>query len=70
MKKILYPELVGEMAKRGESQNTLAELLGTTYWAIHRRMLGVTEWTMSEIDKVCEYYGKSYDDLFKKNIEK
>ena len=69
MNKILYPGLVAEMARRGESQNTLAELLGTTYSAIHRRMTGETDWTISEIDKVCEYYKKDFYELFKDEVK-
>ena len=69
MNKILYPGLVAEMARRGESQNTLAELLGTTYSAIHRRMIGETDWTISEIDKVCEYYKKDFYELFKDEVK-
>lgn len=67
MKKVLYPNLVGEMAKRGETQRTLAKLLGTTYSAIWRRMSGRTEWTIGEVDKICDYYGKDYYELFKRN---
>ena len=65
MKKVIYPGLAAEMARRGESQYTLAELLETTYSAIHRRMMGKTEWSISEIDKVCEHYNKDYYELFK-----
>ena len=66
MKKVLYPELVGEMAKHGDTQRTLAPLLGITYSSVCRRITGRTEWSKSEIDKLCEYYKKNYYELFKK----
>lgn len=66
MKKVLYPELVGEMAKRGETQKSLAKVLETTPSAVWRRLTGRTEWTIGEVDKICEYFGKDYYELFKK----
>lgn len=68
MKKIEYPQLAGEMAKHGDTQKSLGILLGITYASVCRRMSGRTEWTISEIDKLCEYYHKNYDELFKKTI--
>ncbi len=69
MKKVKYPELVGEMARHGDTQRTLGKVLGLTYSAIWRRITGKTEWSISEIDKICEYYNKNYYELFKKEID-
>ena len=68
MKEVKYPNLVGEMARHGDTQRTIADLLNTSYNSIWRRLTGRTEWTISEIDILCEHYKKSYDELFKKNI--
>jgi len=65
MKVIKYPELVAEMARHGEERKDLAKYLDIAYHALWRRMIGKTEWTNSEIQKVCEHYGKSYEELFK-----
>ena len=67
MKKLLYPELVGEMAKHGDTQQKLAEIIGITYASVCRRLSGKSEWTISEVDKICKYYDKDYYTLFKKN---
>lgn len=67
MKILKYPELVGEMAKHGDTQKNLAKLLDITYSSVSRRLSGRTEWSISEIEKLCEYYGKDYYELFKKN---
>lgn len=66
MKKIKYPELVGEMAKHGDTQESIGKLLGLAYSSVCRRLTGKTEWSISEIDKLCDYYNKSYEELFKK----
>lgn len=66
MEKILYPELLGEMAKHGDTQKSLAKLLGITYASVSRRLSGKSEWSISEIDILCEYYDKNYYELFKK----
>ncbi len=68
MKEVKYPNLVGEMARHGDTQRTIADLLSTSYNSIWRRLTGRTEWSISEIDKLCEYYHKNYDELFKKTI--
>ena len=53
------------MAKRGEDQKTLANLLGVTRATISRKLSGKIEWSVNEIDAICEYYGKDYYQLFK-----
>lgn len=65
MKKVKYPGLVAEMAKRGETQEVLAKLLGLPRESISRRLSGKIEWSISEVDKICEYYKKDYYELFK-----
>ena len=67
MKNLLYPELIGEMAKRGENQSTLAELLGITPVSINNKMAGRTKWTLSEMIVISNYYNKDKEELFKRN---
>lgn len=67
MKKILYPGLLGEMAKHGDTQKSLAELLGTHKNTICLKLSGKREWTIGEIEKICEHYDKDYYELFKNN---
>ena len=65
-KEIMYPNLVAEMARNGDTYGTLAELLDTSISAIGRKINGMVEWRKSEIDALCEHYKKPYDDLFGK----
>lgn len=65
MQIIKYPGLVGEMAKRGETKEMLANFLGIRRETIGKKMSGKAEWTIGEIDKICEHYGKDYYQLFK-----
>ena len=65
MKQVKYPGLVAEMASRGENQKTIAKLLGRTGPNISKRFSGKKEWSIGEIEKICEYYGKDYYELFK-----
>lgn len=69
MKVIKYPELLGEMAKHGDTQRSLAELIGITHASVCRKLAGKSEWSISEIDTICEHYNKDYYELFKKNNE-
>ena len=65
-KKILYPGLASEMAKRGITQDELAKVIGLTQSQISLRLNDITKWSIDEIEKICDYLGKSYNELFKK----
>lgn len=67
MKEVKYPGLLAEMAKHGDKQKSLAKLLGLSAPSISKRLLGKKEWSIGEIEKICEYYGKDYYELFKNN---
>ena len=62
---VLFPNLVSEMARRGENQKTLASLLGVTSATISRKLAGKIDWSIGEIDIICEHYKKDYYQLFK-----
>lgn len=63
--KIKYPNLLAEMARRGDKQKDLAKLIGVATPGISRRLSGQTEWSIGEIEIICEHYGKDYYQLFK-----
>lgn len=67
MKKKKYPNLAAEMAKHGDTQAKIGKLLGITHPAISRRLSGEVDWSISEIEKICELYGKDFYELFKKD---
>jgi len=67
MKKRLFPGLVGEMAKNGDTQETLGKVIGLCRASILNKLSGRNEWTYSEIEAICNYYKKDYNELFKKN---
>lgn len=60
----LFSGLLAEMAKYGDDQNSIADLLGLGSSAVSRRFSGEVDWSISEIDTICYYYGKSYYELF------
>jgi len=62
---VKFPNLVAEMAKNCESQKTVAKLLGVTQPTIHRKLAGKCEWTIGDIEILCEHYKKDYYQLFK-----
>lgn len=69
MKKLVYLDLVGEIARHGETQKSLAKLLGLTPQSIGFKLAGKSDWSISEIEKICEHYNKNYYELFKRNEE-
>lgn len=64
-KEIKFPNLLVEMVKSGEKQKELGNLLGLTNASISRKLSGKTEWSLKEVDAICEHYGKDYKELFK-----
>lgn len=67
MKKVIYPELAGEFARHGKTQKDVANILGITDVSLSRKMKGKSDWTISEIEKLCDFFSKDYYELFKKN---
>lgn len=66
MKDLKYAELFIAMKKNGDTQKSIANLLGVSQQSISRKLNGKNEWTISEIDKLCEHYNKDYYELFKR----
>ena len=53
------------MARKGDSQKSLAKLLGIGTTTIYNKFYGKTDWTISEVEALCDYFGKDYYELFK-----
>lgn len=65
MEKIVkFPNLVAEIARRGETQKSIAKLLGVSEPTIGFKLKGKTDWTIGEVEQLCKYFGKDYYQLF------
>jgi len=64
-KRYKYPNILAEMARHGDTQGTLAKIIGMTRETLKNKLYGRTEWTIGEIEKICIYYEKDYYELFK-----
>ena len=56
----VYPNLTREMRDNKVSTETLASFLGLKKGALYRRLRGETEWKLSEVVQICEYFN-NYD---------
>lgn len=65
-KAIKYPNLLAEMAKNKDTQKTLAQIINLSQGSISRKLAGEVEWKLEEVNLICEYYKKTYEELFKK----
>lgn len=65
-KTLLFPNLLVEIARSGETKAIVAELLKISPPSLSRRLDGSIEWSKSEIDTLCDHYKKPYDYLFGK----
>lgn len=60
-----FPKLEAEMEKNKESQYAIAKLLNIKQATVSRKLSGKNEWTIGEVDILCEHYKKDYYQLFK-----
>lgn len=63
---VMFPNLLAEIARSGESYSMVAEHLKLSPPSFTRRLRGEIEWSKTEIDTLCEHYGKPYEYLFGK----
>lgn len=63
----MYKRLKSAMIMKGDDQKTLAELLDVSIPSISRRLSGDIDWSISEIETLCERYNMSFEELFEKD---
>ena len=64
-RKSKYPNLTAEIVRHGDKYDDLSKLLGISNPTISKKMVGDHDWTMGEIEKLCDRYNKNYYELFK-----
>lgn len=64
IKQVEYPELSAEIAKKGETQKEIADLLFASMSAVNRKLRGLTDWTVTEIHFLYDHYKKPFEVLF------
>lgn len=67
-RQVEFPELEAAMARSGDKQADVAELLGLNVAQVSRRLSGAVEWRNGEIRLLCERYGQPYENLFAKDV--
>ena len=71
-KKIVYPELEAQLAKKGCYKMQLAKMLGITPRALSNKLTGVSRFAIEEAIQIQEQWFNdiSVNELFKKNKQK
>ena len=64
-KLVKYPGLAGAIARSGESQKSVALAIGITPMTMSNKMTGKKDFTLGEVEKICDYLKKDYYELFK-----
>ncbi len=64
---VLFPEIVAEMERRGETRKDLARLLELDVSQITRKLNGDIQWTIGDIEVMTLHYNKDFWELFRKN---
>lgn len=60
-----YPNIIIEMARNGETQERLGKILGLNRMTVGQKLMGNYDWSISEIEAICNHYQKNYYELFK-----
>ena len=62
-----YPNLLAEIKRRGETQDDIAKILKVSRVTANKKIVGKCEWSISDIELLCNHYKKDYYELFKQN---
>jgi hypothetical protein len=65
VKESKYPKLVSVMRENKITYVKLANILGIQPYSVYRKVKGRTDWTISEVETLCELLNKNYYELFK-----
>lgn len=66
MIKYKYSKLTLEMKNNKATQKHLSEILGITDVSFRKKLAGKTDWTIGEIETLCDYFKRDYYELFGK----
>lgn len=66
MIKYKYSKLTEEMKNSKATQKYLSEILGITDVSFRKKLAGKTDWTIGEIETLCDYFKRDYYELFGK----
>ncbi len=64
-----YLNLKFEMIKKSETIEDVAKLLGMSKSTFFNKLAGVTDWSIGEIETLCEHYDKDYYYLFHEDFQ-
>lgn len=66
--KVIYPELIGGLAKRSITKTKVAETLGITSRALYSKLVGNTDFTLSEANIIQSQFFPDVrqEDLFRR----
>ena len=65
VKESKYPKLVNVMRENKITYVMLANILGIQPYSVYRKIKGLNDWTISEVETLCEHFNKNYYELFK-----
>lgn len=62
---ILYTTIKAEMARKNMRFQDMSKMLKIAYPTVGKKLRGDIQWKIREINALCEYFNKSYEELFK-----
>lgn len=68
--KYVFPNLAAEMARNGDTLQTLSSKLGMNYQTLSARLTGKRSFELPEIFKIMQLYDDDFEILFKQSKSK
>lgn len=62
---VIYPELVGELAKRGLTKSAVAKGIGISQRTFYSKLTGRTDFTLSEVNAI---HARFFPDMNKDSL--
>ena len=62
----VYLNLLKEMTRNGEKKQDICNLLNISYLTLQKKLAGITQWTIGDIETLCKHYKRDYYELFEK----
>lgn len=67
-RQLLFPNLRAEMARKGNTIEDIGKVVGISYSTIKARFAGRSDWTLGEVETLCDYFKKDFYELFERGV--
>ena len=64
--KYIYLNIIKEIKRNHDTQKNVAKVLYISELTFRKKLAGISEWSIGEIETLCNHFKKDYYELFKR----